>query len=106
MNAVLGRYISRVYHQPMNIICNNCFHKAIRIFKEASKLRVRAELIVGVGITPPLLWGIRLPSPHSFVMVDGQKVDVALSPEQEEKYWRNGEGTLLWSFIAARSKFR
>ena len=96
MNTVLSEYINKIHDRPMNVVWNSCFHKAIRIFKRAKELGLQAELIIGIGISPPiLLWRFRYLSPHAYVITEGEKVDVALSPKQERRYWKNGKGTLL-----------
>ncbi|MBA7694631.1 hypothetical protein ES703_103244 [subsurface metagenome] len=88
----MRRFIESVYQEPYSLLTNNCFHKAIRIARKARDLGKDAQLVACWSIAPKRLLGlIPIISPHAYTLIDGEKVDVALSPEQEKRYWKNSE---------------
>lgn len=88
----MRQFIESVYQEPYSLLTNNCFHKAIRIARKARDLGKDAQLVPCWSIAPKRLWGlIPIISPHAYTLIDGEKVDVSLSPEQEQKYWKNSE---------------
>lgn len=86
---ILRQRIEEVHNTPWNLLFNNCTHKSIKIFGAAKELGIKAELISCLARLP--CWGGIIILPHMFVMVDGEKVNVSLSPEQERKYFRNDQ---------------
>jgi len=106
MNAEMTKYIKQIHNETYNLFRNNCAHKSLKIFKQAKELGIRAELVVCISRRPGIrglipLFGL---GPHVFVLLNGQKVDVALSPEQEEKYWKNSDLKIFLPVKLARRK--
>jgi len=88
----MEQYIEQVHREPFSLLHNNCYHKALRIVRRARSLGLPANLVICISRAPKKLVGIiPIISPHGYALVNGVKVDVALSPEQEEKYWKNSE---------------
>ena len=85
----LEQYIERIHNQPYNLFCNNCYHKAIRIHKFAKKGGIYSELIHCIVGIPRVRWYFPPFFIHMYTLIEGKKVDVTLSPEQEKKYFPN-----------------
>ena len=90
----MEQYINQIYNEPYNLFCNNCIHKSLKIFKKAKELRIKAELVLCIAKNPKLWGWLTIIYPHVYVLVNGQRVDVALCPEQEKKYWENSGVTI------------
>jgi hypothetical protein len=106
MNDEMTKYIGRIHNETYNLFANNCIHKSLKIFKKAKELGIKAELVVCISSVPGIrglipLFGLW---PHFFVLLEGQKVDVALSPEQEEKFWKNSDLKIFLPLKIARQK--
>jgi len=106
MNAEMTKYIRQIHNETYNLFGNNCIRKSLKIFKKAKEMGIQAELVVCISRRPGIrglipLFGL---GPHVFVLLNGQKVDVALSPEQEEKYWRNSDLKIFLPMKLARQK--
>lgn len=95
MNAteeLMRQYIDQVYREPFSLLHNNCLHKAGRIVRKARSLGMQADLVICISKPPKKLGGIiPIINPHAYAVVNGIKVDVGFSPEQEQKYWKNSE---------------
>lgn len=95
-NIEMRRFIESVYQEPFSLLTNNCFHKSIRIAQKARDLGKDAQLVPCWSIAPKRLLGIiPIISPHAYALIDDEKVDVALSPVQEQKYWKNSERKII-----------
>ena len=88
----LTGFINRVYHEPYSLVTNNCIRKTLRIRAEAKRLGKKTDLVLCL-----LLFRIKslhnLPvlTPHLYLVIEGKKVDVPLSPLQERKICKNIE---------------
>lgn len=101
----MEQYIDQTYREPYTLLRNNCFHKAVRIVRKARSLGVPASLVICISLAPKKLWGfIPIISPHGYAVVNGVKIDVALSPEQEQKYWKNSERKIYLPIVVGRGK--
>lgn len=90
--AEMEQYIDQVHREPFSLLHNNCFHQVLRLVKKARSLGIQANMVICISKAPKKLWGfIPIVSSHAYAIIDGVKVDVALSPEQEKKYWKNTE---------------
>jgi len=90
--AEMERYIDQVHREPFSLLRNNCYRKAARIVRKARSLGVPANVLICISKPPKKLWGIvPIINPHAYALVNGVKVDVGLSPEQEQRYWKNSE---------------
>jgi len=95
MTNELSPFIDAVYRERYSLISNNCINKSLRIKAKAEELGKRADLIC--CISRPLIKRRKWYSfftiiiPHVYTEVEGEKVDVALDPGSEEKYWKNSE---------------
>ena len=87
----LKQYIDQVYHEPYHLIWNHCLNKSWRIYKKAEELGIEARLIICIAKNPKWWWMFTVIIPHCYVLVNKEKVDVALSPEQEKQYWKNSD---------------
>jgi len=102
MRTSLARYIERIYNQPYNAICNNCAHSAGRVYKRAKRLGVRAELVLTFSIMPKTKHFPPWPSLHMHTVVEGNKIDVHLSPEQEERLYKIRDVRTCLQVVIAR----
>ncbi len=90
-NELTG-FINSVYHEPYSLVTNNCIRKTLRIRAEAKRLGKKTDLVLCL-----LLFRIKslhnLPviTPHLYLVIEGKKVDVPLSPLQERKICKNIE---------------
>jgi hypothetical protein len=106
MNTEMTKYVRQIHNETYNLFGNNCIHKSLKILKKARELGVHAELVVCFASAPGIRGLIPLVGlvPHVFILLNGQKVDVALSPEQEEKYCKNSDLKILLPMKLTRQK--
>ena len=97
----LERFIEQIHNEPYNIFTNNCLTKSTKIYEKAKELGFNAELVGCISLNPVKLLPFAYPFPHVLVEIDGIKVDVSFSPEQEEKYFR-GDIVSLLPFIVLK----
>ncbi len=91
----LSLFIDRVYREPYSLVHNNCIHKSLKIRMKALELGRRVDLIVCISIVPAKKWHLLTVNPHVYAEIEGNKVDVSLDPEHEERYCLNSEKRLL-----------
>jgi len=92
MNKELSAFIDAIYRQPYSLLRNNCIRKSRRIKAKAEEQGMRADLICCIAIVPVRKWhNVRLPSPHVYTEVEGERVDVAHDPGREELWCPNSE---------------
>ena len=92
MNGELSAFIDAVYRGPYSLLRNNCIKKSLRIKAKAEELGMRADLICCIAIVAVKKWrNVRLPSPHVYTEVEGERVDVAHDPGREELWCLNSE---------------
>lgn len=101
----MEEYIEQIHREPFSLLHNNCLHKAIKIVRKARSLGMPANVVICISNPPKKLWGI-VPfiNPHAYALVKGVKVDVGLSPEQEQKYWKNSERKIYLPIVVGRGK--
>ena len=106
MNRVnnLKQYIDQVYHEPYHLLWNNCLNKSWRIYKKAAKLGVEAQLVICIAKNPKWWWMFTIIIPHFYVLVNEEKIDVGLSPDQEKKYWKNSDFKIYCPIRIARGE--
>lgn len=89
----LKEFIEVVHKEDYHPLTNNCLIKSNKIYAKAKELGLDVRLVGCLSLQPgsPVgPGGKNIPpylSPHTYIMVEGEKVDVWLSPEQEKKYW-------------------
>lgn len=89
MISEMAEYIDRVYRMPF-YRSGLCLGKSIRIIRAARALDYPAKLVICISHpTRSALFGSPGYFLHFYAVVDGVKVDVAFSPELEEKRMRN-----------------
>ena len=92
----LREFIEQIHNEDYNLFSNNCLTKSNKIYDKAKKLGIEVRLVGCVSLSPgsPVgPGGKHMPpylSPHAYLMVEDERVDVFFSPEQEKKYWPNG----------------
>lgn len=91
MNTELEEYIEQIYQEPYHAMWNNCYRKSMKIMRRAKELGVQAELISCISVNRNLVTGLPIALPHAYIIIDRQMVNVALNPEQEERYYRNDD---------------
>ncbi len=88
----LASFIDETYRQPYSLLSNNCIHKSLRIKARAEKLGKSADLIGCLSILPVRRWhNFPIISPHVYLEVEGEKIDVSLDPHHEEIFCPNNE---------------
>lgn len=104
----LEDYIELVHREPYHILKNNCIHKTVKIFRKCKELNYPAKFVLCFSKTPPI-WRfmgkrklIPLMLPHCYLIIDGGRVDVSLSPEQEEELFPNGDIKVYLPIVIAR----
>jgi len=86
---IIDRYIARIYRQPF-YPSGVCLGKSIRIVKAARRLGHTAKLMVCIS-RPRRSAFFGLPGyfVHFYVLVDGEKIDVAFDPKTEKRRMKN-----------------
>ncbi len=92
MDENLSVFIKRVNHEPYSLVTNNCIVKTLRIRAEAFRLGKQADLVFCLlFFRIKCLADLPVVSPHIYLIIEGKKVDVPLSPSQERKICKNIE---------------
>lgn len=93
----LDAFIDSVYREPYSLFGNNCIRKSRKIKAKAESLGKQADLIACISIVPVRAWhNFPTVNLHTYVVVDGRKVDVSLDPEHEARYCKNNEKKILF----------
>ena len=69
-------YAELIHGQPYNIFTDNCIHKNLKVARMAQRLGLTSKLIFCLAQTPLLLGLFRLYNLHTYLEVEGIKVDV------------------------------
>ncbi len=102
MRDELLSFIDKVYREPYRFR-NNCIHKSLKIKARAEKLEEEADLILCLDISRiRKLHNFPIISPHVFLKINGEKIDVAFDPSLEGKVCRNGEKKILMPLNISR----
>lgn len=105
MNKKLAVFIGKIYKEPYNFFTNNCYHKSVKIIREARRLGLRADLIFCGSVVKVRKWhNFPILGVHFYSIVEGEKVDVALDPAREKEYCRNEEVILFLPINLSRKK--
>jgi len=81
----LEQLIEDVYTSKYSIWGNNCFHKALRLVKEARKLGHSAKFVVCISHPRHSAFlGLSLYALHFYTVINGEKIDVSFDPETEK----------------------
>lgn len=90
MTQELSSYIDSVYREPYSLMRNNCIHKTLKIRAKARELGKQADLIFSLlFFSVRKLRDLPLLTPHLYLIINGRKIDVPLSPAQERKICKN-----------------
>ncbi len=96
MGEEIVEYIVRIHNEPYNFFLNSCIHKSVRIYRKAAGLNTNAQLYLCIAVNPKWRGPAPKVSPHVYSVVDGERIEVSLSPEQEQEYWKNSDVKTYW----------
>ena len=76
--------------EPYRLFTNNCYHKSWKFLKEASKRGIKAKMcpVIGLAVArlPFLGWRVKMPVLHSWVEVEGKRIEIS-HPPGEKSVW-------------------
>ena len=90
MTDELTGFIKHVNQEPYSLVTNNCVVKTLRIRAEALRLGRHTDLVFCLlFFRIKCLANLPMISPHIYLIIEGRRVDVPLSPLQERKICKN-----------------
>ena len=103
MTNELSSFIESVHNEPYSLFRNNCINKSLRIKARAEELGKRADLNCCIAVLPVKKWhNFPIISPHVYSVIEGERIDVALDPEREERLNKNSEQRIIFPLNISR----